>query len=176
MGLRYENLDAKGRDLMRAEVERDVAAGSLYVADKLSPGGKASYPQLLKDAAAGGTDDTLAAAILPLLNATMPPRDLGGGRFSKPPKMSVNAHTLLAESEFNRFYIRGVCLRALGLGYTHVIVYRARPSSQPRPESEALIRQPFPAEALLRDLRASSGVETALGLPSVNSGLSVKLP
>lgn len=37
--------------------------------------------------------------------------------------------------------------------------------SQPRPESEAMIGRLIIAEKLLKDLRASIGVEPALGLP-----------
>jgi hypothetical protein len=46
-----------------------------------------------------------------------------------------------------------------------------------RAESEQKIGQRIAAEALLRDLRAHPGLDTALGLPpGPNSGLSVHLP
>lgn len=92
-------------------------------------------------------------------------------------KVPINAPQRLAEGEFNRFYIRGLCLRALDEGKSTVVVYRARHSSSPRLESEELIGSAFDAKALLEDLRESPGVDTALGLPpGPNSGLSARLP
>jgi hypothetical protein len=81
---------------------------------------------------------------------------------------------MLAEGEFNRFYIRGVCLRAIEEGMYEVIVYRAKTVEHARAESEQKIGQRVAAEDVLRDLRAHPGVDTALGLPpGPNSGLSV---
>jgi hypothetical protein len=91
--------------------------------------------------------------------------------------MRSNAHEMLGEGEFNRFYIRGLCLRAIEDGIPDVEVYRAKPVDSPRPESQALIGQRIKAEALLQDLRARTNVEPALGCPpGPNSGLSVRLP
>lgn len=92
-------------------------------------------------------------------------------------RVPVTAADTLAEGEFNRFYIRGVCRRAINEGIAEVVIYRAKEVEQPRPESEARRGQHLPAEAVLNDLRNSPGVDTALGLPSgPNSGLSVHLP
>jgi hypothetical protein len=91
--------------------------------------------------------------------------------------MRVNAHEMLAEGEFNRFYIRAICLRAIEDGVPEVIVYRAKPVEHARAESEQKIGKGVAPEALLRDLRAHPGIDTALGLPQgPNSGLSVYLP
>ena len=91
--------------------------------------------------------------------------------------MRSNAHEMLAEGEFNRFYIRALCLRAIEDGMAQVIVYRAKAVQNARSESERKIGQGVPVEALLRDLRTHPGVDTALGLPpGPNSGLSVRLP
>jgi hypothetical protein len=91
--------------------------------------------------------------------------------------MRVNAHEMLAEGEFNRFYIRAVCLRAIKEGTSEVIVYRAKIVEHARAESEQKIGQRIAAETLLRDLRAHPGIDTALGLPpGPNSGLSAQLP
>jgi hypothetical protein len=177
MGLAYRNMDERTRRLMLAEIERDVAASKLFLSDNLSPQGKKDYPDLLRRAVASGTDVTLAADIKNRLNTHEKPRRLNSGAFSKPPVMRSNAHEMLAEGEFNRFYIRAVCLRAMEDGIAGVIVYRAKPVEHARPESEAKIGQSVPAEALLVDLRAHTGLDTALGLPQgPNSGLSVHLP
>ena len=177
MGLTYKNLDEKTRRLMLLEIERDISAGTLYVSDNLNPHGQLVYPELIKAAARNGSDLTLAMAIHGWLNAYEKPRKLKSGGFSKPPVMRVNAHEMLAEGEFNRFYIRGVCLLAIEEGAFEVIVYRAKMAEHARAESEQKIGQRIAAEALLRDLRAHPGLDTALGLPpGPNSGLSVHLP
>jgi len=177
MGLEYRNLDERTRSLMLAEIERDIAENSLFLSDNLSPQGRADYPDLLRAAARGGSDVTLGTAILGRLNSHEKPRRLKSGELSKPPVMRSNAHEMLAEGEFNRFYIRALCLRAIEDGIAEVIVYRAKAVQNARSESERKIGQRMPAEALLGDLRTHRGVDTALGLPAgPNSGLSVRLP
>lgn len=84
---------------------------------------------------------------------------------------------MLAEGEFNRFYIRAICVRAMESGVREVTVYRAKEVLDARTESTRKIGQSVSAEELLRDLRTSQGIDTALGLPpGPNSGLSVYLP
>jgi len=177
MGLDYRNLDQRTRNLMLAEIERDIAENTLYLSDNLSPQGQTDYPDLIRAAARDGSDVTLGAAILGRLNSHEKPRRLKSGELSKPPVMRSNAHEMLAEGEFNRFYIRALCLRAIEDGIAEVIVYRAKAVQNARSESERKIGQGVPVEALLRDLRTHQGVDTALGLPpGPNSGLSVRLP
>jgi hypothetical protein len=175
MGLNYWNLDEKTRNLMLAEIERD--GSTIWLSDNLNAQGQADYPDLIRAAAHSGTDDTLAAAILGRLKSHEKPRKLKSGGFSKPPLMRSNAHEMLAEGEFNRFYMRALCLRAIEAGIPYLIVYRAKTVQNRRPESEAMIGQHMSPEALLADLRTHQGVDTTLGLPpGPNSGLSVRLP
>jgi hypothetical protein len=87
----------------------------------------------------------------------------------------VTAASTLAEGEFNRFYLRGIARRGLEEG-RDIEIYRGRASSNPRPESQALVGQHLSANALLDDLRAHIGVDSTLGLPpGPNSGLTGKL-
>jgi hypothetical protein len=177
MGFVYRNLDERTRDLMVTEVERDIAAGCLYLSDNLNPQGMSDYPGLLREAARAGSEVSLAAEIQIRLNPYEKPRRLASGGYSKPPVMRSNAHEMLAEGEFNRFYIRALCVRALEDGITDVIVYRAKQVQNARSRSEAKISQIVSAQVLLGDLRINPGVDTALGLPpGPNSGLSIHLP
>lgn len=174
--LNLTNLDDITRPRMRAEVEADIASGNLYESPRLSRNGRADYPALLLAATDHGTDESLAAQL-----AT-------GGRLEQmetatrnaktfPKKVPITAPQTLAEGEFNRFYARGLCLRAVDEGHGQVRVYRAKDVVSPRPQSEAMIGKLVNAHALLVDLRQSSGIEPALGLPpGPNSGLSVELP
>jgi hypothetical protein len=93
-----------------------------------------------------------------------------------PKAVPHNAPETLAEGEFNRFYIRAICVIALRRGQTDVEVYRAKDVIKPRPESASKMGSRVDANALLNDLRTSIGVESALGIPAgPNSGLSVRL-
>lgn len=139
--------------------------------------GRREYPQLLRDAAKNGNDDSLAAQLAVRLNSHEKPRHLPSGGLSKPPVMRSNAHTMLAEGQFNTFYIRGLCVRAKADGISEVVVYRAKDVQNPRPESVQKIGQRVSVDALLADLRQNKGIDSALGLPpGPNSGLSVHLP
>jgi hypothetical protein len=109
------------------------------------------------------------------LNATVQRKKPTGGYTTA--KVPINAPDMMAEGEFNRFYARGLCLRAIAEGIPTVTVYRAKEVNNPRPESEALIGTHVSAEQLLQDLRQHTGTDTDLGLPGgPNSGLSVRLP
>lgn len=151
--------------------------GILYLSDNLNPQGKTEYPNLIRAAAREGNDVTLSSEIRGRHNSHEKPRRLKSGELSKPPIMRSNAHEMLAEGEFNRFYIRALCLRAIEDGIPEVIVYRAKAVQNERSESARKIGQAHAAEGPLRDLRTHQGVDTALGLPpGPNSGLSVHLP
>ncbi|MFO1169617.1 MAG: hypothetical protein U1E49_01460 [Hyphomicrobiaceae bacterium] len=174
MGLQYANLDADTRGRMAAEIEADTKAGTLYISNYLSPRGAGEWPGLLLKAAQEHNDDWLAQQLAGggrLLQEVEKRKPKGGTTIASVP---VTAPSTLAEGEFNRYYVRALCLRA-NEGSKVVEVYRARASEQPRPESEALIGKRLPATDLLEDLRKSPGVEASLGLARPNSGLSVRL-
>ena len=100
-----------------------------------------------------------------------PPSDIAGANRTR---TSGDAAELLAEGEFNRYYCRAICIRALA-ETRKVRVYRGRESAKPRPESEDWIGRHVDPTALLNDLRTSPGKEPKMGIPSVNSGLTVCL-
>ncbi|HXW27443.1 MAG TPA: hypothetical protein VEK73_22030 [Xanthobacteraceae bacterium] len=162
---------------MIAEIEADIAAKKLYLSPRLSAGGQTDYPDLLRRAARENNDTWLAGEIRQpgRLNAMEQKRTPSGGTTMA--RVPLTAHETLAEGEFNRFYVRGLCLRALAAGITELEIYRAKAVENPRSASVAKIGQRISAQALLNDLRTNIGVDTALGLPpGPNSGLSVRLP
>lgn len=172
MALDLIDLDETTRGHMLSEFESDLAEDALYMGKDLSESGMRRYPDLLRAAIESGDDSSLEGGLSePNVFNEM------GLRQGKPVKVPKNAAQRLAEGEFNRFYLRGLCLRAIDDGANVVVVYRARSSSNPRPESEELIGRTFNATGLLADLRSNPGVDTALGLPpGPNSGLSARLP
>ena len=177
MALHLVDLDQRTRDLMLSEVDADVAAETLYFGSYLSDEGRADYESLLKEAVTSGDDSSLEAAFGTagrMARTTQRRKPRGGYTTAKVP---VTAPQTLAEGEFNRFYLRALCLRANEDAIESLLIYRAKVVQNPRAASEARIGTSVEAAALLEDLRANPGVDTALGLPSgPNSGLSARLP
>lgn len=174
--LNLVNLDAATRRYMLEEIELDENGARLYISARLSNQGAADYPSLLK-AATTSADDTFLANLINApgrLNPTEPRKTKNGVTWAKVP---VTAAETLAEGEFNRFYARGLCRRAIDEGKPSVLIYRAKQVMNPRTESEAIIGTLLSVEKLLEDLRANPGADTSLGLPpGPNSGLSVRFP
>lgn len=174
MGLDYRSLDSATRAAMAAEVERDAAAGYMYISPRLTEHGAREWPDLLLAAVETGTDDWLARELsIRGLLKTHEESHRNGKPYSK--AVPVTAPSTLAEGEFNRFYLRGIASRGLA-DNRDIEIYRGRASTIPRPESQALVGQRLAAGALLDDLRAHVGVDSALGLPpGPNSGLTGRL-
>ncbi len=176
MSMSYSNLDTRTRELMLEEIEHDVANGRLYISARLTPFGERAWEGLLREAARSGSDETLAMALQSrgCLQSHEVRRTRNGLSRARVPH---NAAALLAEGEFNRFYCRAICRRAMDIDDDGLVqVRRAKVVSQPRPESERKLGLLISAERLLDDLRIHPGVDTALGIPAgPGSGLSVAL-
>ncbi|MGE0018326.1 MAG: hypothetical protein AB7S72_01560 [Draconibacterium sp.] len=165
----FHNLDSVTRNLMLSEIHSDIEHRKLYESERLNETGRKNYQSYLIKSVTEG-DEVLLENLLEInthFNQTY-------FRVDKHVKMPSNASTLLSQSEFNRFYIRAICLRAITDGINNVQIYRARESSWARPESEAKIGTLVSAKELLEDLRNSIGTEPKL-FPEINSGLSVKI-
>ncbi|WP_034837987.1 hypothetical protein [Endozoicomonas numazuensis] len=163
------------RDEMISEIQSDIDQGKLYISERLNGSGAEIYPELLLDAAKEGDIESFTSALgMNFFNSTYLRKKPRGGFSSV--KMPHNANATLCEGEFNRFYIRAVCQKAISQDQQFITVYRARSSSNPRIESIRLENQQFQALPLLQDLQESIGVDSALGLPpGPNSGMSIKL-
>ena len=163
------------REEMKSEIKSDIDNGILYISDNLNSEGKSLYPEKLLQAAESSEIEGFINSLgMDYFNSHYERRKPKGG-FTQA-KMPYNANTMLCEGEFNRFYIRAVCIKAMSVGQQYVTAYRARPSNSPRAESLEIESKQFNAEVLLKDLRANIGINTALGLPpGPNSGMSVHL-
>jgi hypothetical protein len=161
---------------MLAELESDLAAGMLYLSPQLSEEGLREYCHLLRAAMLAGTDASFAEA-LSTGNAVRPP-----SRWQHPREVSsgqalADATVRLAEREFHRFYIRGLCSRALAQGVERLVIYRARPADPGRAPSNTMIGVRIDASSLLEDLRGSFRSLPPHGLPQCRDpSLSVRLP
>ncbi len=177
MSLNFRNLDQRTREFAVDEINIDIADSKLYTSPRLNPEGVQAWPALICQAALAHDDNWLAGEIrrLNLLRTHEERRKPRGG--VTPAQVPSTAPDTLSEGEFNRYYVRGVCRRAISENIRGVEVYRARHSENPRRESEALIGKILDPKELLTDLRSSQGVEPALGVPpGPNSGLCVFIP
>lgn len=165
----------EARSEMLEEFEGDLQQNQLYTSPRLKEDKIQIYYVLLKEAIINGNETRLALKIRTqdLLKIYMPRKTPSGGITLA--KVPVDAPETLAEGEFNRFYVRGVCKLAIQKN-KRIVAYRAKEVTQPRVESEEKIGQLFNPESILDDIRRNIGIDTALGVPAgPNSGLSVKL-
>jgi hypothetical protein len=177
MTLHLFHLDERTRALMLEEVEYDLGRNQLYISPYLSGQGIHDYPMLLREAIQHGDESTLAESLgqYRRIGRTYHRRLPEGGYTIV--TIPHNAPETVAEGEFNRYYIRALCRRAIEDGIDELIAYRARPVTSPRPASEELLETTIDPAALLEDLRQHTGEEPELGIPGgFNSGISVRLP
>lgn len=163
---------------MLEEFTYDVERQRLHISPYLSGQGQHDYENLLREALESGDPATFAARLSEqrrIARTAHRRKPEGGFTIVSVPH---NAAQTIAESEFNRYYIRALCRRAIEDGIDALIVYRARTVQEPRPESEALVETTVDPRALLEDLRAHTGDEPPqMGIPGgPNSSISVRLP
>ncbi len=174
MGIIYENLDAKTRSYMLEESR----LGGHYISPRLAPEGQAAWQSLLEEAIKTYNDDWLATELLKRNFILSQETYSRSGNVNLRKINQPHAAQQLAEGEFNRYYLRGLCVRAKAEGKRFLKVYRGKQVSQPRPESEAKIGTEVDVEALLVTLRRNDFVtiEEAFGVPGgPNSGLTARI-
>jgi hypothetical protein len=174
MPLQYENLDPTTRRYALAELEQDQASGAFHISERLRPEGVGEYQRLLHEALRYYDDRWLEEHASDLLAESESRRTRSGGTTTaRIPQMAAR---MLAEGDFNRYYMRGVALRAIEEGRQILEVYRARLSMEPRPESAELEGRRIPAAELLDHLRGPLSADPSVApLGRTNSGLSVRL-
>jgi len=176
MSLQLANLETCTRQFMLDELEADLAAGTLYRSPQLSEPGERQYLDLLREALTTGTDVSFAQA-LGACDAVRPPGRWQNSKEIGSEDATAAAVALLAEREFHRFYIRGLCRRALEEGVSTLVIYRAKPSESGRSSSDAMVGVRITVSSLLEDLRGSFRSLPPHGLPQCRDpGLSVRLP
>ncbi len=174
MPLKYDDLDPETRKFALAEFDRDAEKGMLTISSRIRPTRVQEYESLLREALAYYDDRWLEDRVEEMVVDFELRRTPSGATTTA--KLPSYAPRVLAEGDFNRYYMRGVCARAVAEGRGVVEVYRARLSAEPRPESEELEGERLDAAALLEELRnpfVDSDEGPPLGKP--NSGLSVRL-
>src|SRR6266404_2970542 len=160
----FRDLNEETRRLMLEEIESDAQTNTVYFGRRLTENGIRDWPALLRETAQQHTPEWLTQQLKTSgrIKATESSHYKGRQIIKDVP---WNAAEMLAEGEFNRFYIRAICLTALANGFASVIAYRAKAVSVPRSESVKAIGTSIDAQKLLEDLRTNQGKNTIYGLP-----------
>ena len=174
MPLQYENLDPVTRRYALAELDHDIESGEFHPSERLRPTAVGDYRHLLRDAIRYYDDLWLEERVDDLLIDFEHRRTRSGGTTTaKVPEMAAR---MLAEHDFNIYYMRGVARRAIEEGRQVVEVYRARLSLEPRAASAELEGRRIPAGEVISMLRSHPGDNVPMPLLGrQNSGLSVRL-
>ena len=178
MRFEYKHLDDVTRGYMLDEIQAARRANNLYYSRRFNDDGMARWPELLLAAARSHDDHWLAYQLEAegLMKCLEGARTPSGGYTVK--HVPHTAAATLAEGQFNRYYILGVCRRALAESKRSVTVYRAKqratPPSAPSAEPDALIGSSLDAQVLHAALRLhQTSLEHQLLQP--NTSLSVSL-
>lgn len=178
MGLNYTQLNETTRRFMMQEFEQ----GGHYLSQRLNEAGRARWIGLLKDALQYHTDVWLERELVrrncfvatEYLKSTM----------GKTVTRAVNREQLaktLAEGEFNRFYLRGLCVAAKTRGLTHLIVTQGRIMPNAPATLYKSVGTAVAIDALLGTLRnfGYKHIDAALGAPDnmpVPACLTARVP
>ncbi len=180
MTYRFENLDQTTRNYMIEEFRRDIETGNQYISPRIKSGFASRYLTLFGQVITEGrNEDDFASDIkrFGYLITEEPRRTKSGITMAKVPERAAET---LAHGEFNRYYMRGLCRRALDENLT-LVIYRAKQVSKPSEISQQIIGKSARPQVLLeilRDFEAADerfpdSIEINIGGP--NSGLSVRI-
>lgn len=171
----FENLDETTRGFMLEAISEAETSGNIYFSTRFNDAGYKQWLPLLKEAAEKHDEHWLAfqleaQRLMKGFEGSMTPS--GGYTIKHVPNTAAET---MAEGQFNRFYILGLCKRASAEGISNLEIYRAKQSASPRRESQSLIGSQLSVDYIEAQLlKTADSFKSELVKP--NSGLSVKLP
>ncbi len=176
MSYKYEDLVEETRKLMVAELEADIASKSLHVNEWVQDEHHDTYIELLKSALQSGTEFDLEQEVRSkgiLKERYTWHRPDGRTATVKVPEMAAKN---LACGDFNRFYMRAICLKAKSQKQKEATVYRAMKTEHHMLESNSKVGNPVEVDELMKSLKRGESLESYLRLPpGPISGLTIKV-
>ena len=170
----FENLDEKTRGYMLEAISEAEAFGNIYFSARFNDAGYKQWLPLLKEAAKEHNEHWLAyqleaKGLMKDFEGSMTPS--GGYTVKHVPHTAAET---MAEGQFNRFYILGLCKRSKAESISQLEVYRAKKSVVPRRESENLIGSKISVDYVEAQLlKTADSFKSSLLKP--NSGISMRL-
>jgi hypothetical protein len=119
--VRYENLDEITRALMISEID----AGDIYRSPRLNKAGVSRWPILLREAIRWHDDGWLSQQIV--AQRLVVDREMYTSRMGKLTWRLIDVEgsaAMLSRGEFNRYYVRALCIRAMRDGTSGLEVCR----------------------------------------------------
>jgi len=171
MKYNFLDLNKEIRNLMKEEVILDLDKGILSKSTRFSDEGNSRYSDILLKNIGNGDEETLGSELVGLFNPKEISHDKKGDRIEK--NIPLDANETLANTEFNRFYMRSLCVFALK-NNKNLEIYRAKESLNHRVESDSLLGSKIEnIKEALTTLRDDKKYYNFIAKP--NSGLSLKL-
>lgn len=168
----FPDFDEITRLLMVSELERDINNGLFYEPVSMQKSYIPVYKRMLKSVFEKGSVETLRTGFT---MSFFKPKDQRGR------KISDSIKGMIAFSDFNRYYIRALLLRAIEENKS-LAVYRAKQSANERMESKLSLRTIYSSKVQLqklleitRDYRILFNLNPPLEILKPNSGLSLRL-
>lgn len=129
----FPDLDEQTRLNMISEFEFDIRTGLFYEPLSMTTSGRMTYKRLLKECFENGTPETLQQK---LTSSFFREKDRNGR------KIPFNIRETIAFSDFNRYYVRALLLRALGED-KKLCIYRAKQVMNERKESRLTVNKVY---------------------------------
>lgn len=171
MKYKFLDLNEEIRNLMKEEVLLDLNKGNLSKSTRFNDEGNSRYSDILLKNIENGDEETLSQELAGLFKTKEISHDKKGNIIEK--DIPSDANEIFANTEFNRFYMRGLCVFALK-NNKDIEIYRAKESQNHRIESDNLLGSKIGnTQETLTTLRDNKNYYSFIAKP--NSGLSLKL-
>jgi hypothetical protein len=130
--MKFEELDAKTRGYMLTEFQVEEASGNPYRGERLTPAGRAAFPDLMHQAIQSGNEQSLTTSLLTSGYWNQTEEYTRGGIVRTRNINMQQAAEQLGLSEFNTWYVRGLSKRLTDEGVKSCQAYRgATPKWEP---------------------------------------------
>ena len=130
--MNYEELDARTREYMLSELEKEEASGRPYRSKALTIEGIKAFPGLMRQAIKSGSEVSLCQA-LEVVNYWNPDEEYTRNGITRTRRRNIHQSAeRLSLTEFSTWYVRGLAKRLLDEGVSKCQVYRgAQPKWEP---------------------------------------------
>lgn len=135
MTFNFKNLDEKTRQLMLEEFDFDQKEGTLAVSPRLIDGKEEEYFRLFTQCIKSGQNEDYLANTIQQARILKSQETANRNGKIVNVKVRHDAHEFLAQSDFNRFYMRALCRIAIEENKT-LKIYRAKSSDEHRTTSD----------------------------------------